>query len=184
MRARPSSILIGAFLVFAAACGTGSSSQSKRADTVTTTTTSPPPTTVSRPPRVPSAAELDAALLRIEDVPTGYAVAPPSSDTADQGICNKQPVSKLVPSAGKAQRSFQKATLGPFIAEVLLAYTDPATAGAAIQAFRAEAQGCTSYQEKSSDGTTTSYHSRPCHSRASRMTPSRSRSTAAEGCSQ
>jgi hypothetical protein len=162
MRTKASSVLIAAAtVVFVAACGGASSSQSKRADTVTTTTTKQSPPTASRPARVPSAPELDAAVLRIEDVPTGYAVSPPSNDTADQGVCNKQPVSKLVPSVVKAQRGFQKATLGPFISEVLLAYADPATAGSAIQTLRSETQGCTSYQQKGSDGTTTNYQLAP-----------------------
>jgi hypothetical protein len=156
MRSRRPSLIATALAIVVSSCG-GSSSTTKRAATVSAPSTRAT-TSTSRALRVPSSADLNAALLRIDDVPTGYAIATDANDSStDTGICNKEPVSKLVPSSAKVQRAFQKAAVGPFIAEELLAYSDTTIARSAVDTFRSQAQGCTSWQDKATDGTTTTY---------------------------
>jgi hypothetical protein len=102
-------------------------------------------------------AELNGALLRVSDLPSGFTSAPPTPSTSsDTQVCNQpDPTVTLKPSA-QAEADFKKSELGPFVFELMIAWSEPSTAKSFLDRVRAAAGSCTSYQTTDNGETDTS----------------------------
>jgi hypothetical protein len=137
-----------------AACGGGSSS---RAETPSTRTTS---AKAAKTVAVPTAAQLNAALLAVQEMPTGYAVTPDTSNSSDKGPCDKPTLNTQVPPAAKASIRFSKAQAGPFFVESLAAYAGDG-AKRIYELAKQLFDSCPKWSETGSDGTATAYSIAP-----------------------
>lgn len=120
-------------------------------------------------PAVKTQQELTGALLKVEDLPTGYTVAPgaaaqaPSGAAAGSGggadpcadvfgqLRGSDPVFARV-AAASARVEFTKGDYGPFLQEVLLSTGDRAAVDAAIEEFRQLPKVCDGFTETDEQG--------------------------------
>jgi hypothetical protein len=139
-------------IVIMAACGSGKSATSGSPPT-TGKPTVPSSAAESREPP-PSKADLRAALLTVDDMPSGWAVSPPDKSTNnDDTFCPAAKGTKLdFLSAGESV-TFVPGTIAPLIAEGLTAERSNANQkyDALVESLR-KCEGQT-WTSKSSDGT-------------------------------
>jgi hypothetical protein len=123
-------------------------------------------------PAVLTQGELTSALLRVEDLPTGYTMQPaapeasPSPTTGGQGgsvepcadvfeqLRGSAPALSKVASAS-ARVEFGKGDYGPFLQQVLLSTGDRAAIEAAVSAFRQLPSLCNGFTETDEHGSFT-----------------------------
>jgi hypothetical protein len=144
-----------------AACGGGSS---KSATSGSTSATVAPVTTSTQPKDSPTNAELRAALLTVDDMPSGWAVSPPDKSTSED--------SPWCPEAGGAQSdlskggfgfskgesiTFVQGTIAPVILEIVT--VDRSNANQRYDTAVNEARKCEgkTWTGKDSDGTVSTY---------------------------
>lgn len=124
------------------------------------------------PPPVRTKVELAAALLRVEDLPSGYTLQPatpqPPEDTGTGGqgggtepcgevfdqLRGGQPALSAIAS-GTAEVEFSKGDYGPFLQQGLLSTGDRAALRAAVDAFRQLPTVCGEYTETDEQGSFT-----------------------------
>jgi hypothetical protein len=124
------------------------------------------------PPPVRTQAELAAALLRVEDLPSGYASEPaaavppneggqggqgggaaPCADVFDQLRGGEPALGRI--ASGSAEAEFSKGDVGPFLQQGLLSTGDRAGMRAAIEAFRQLPTLCGEFTENDEQGSFT-----------------------------
>ncbi len=156
MTNRAIAVSVLAVAILTAACGSGESKpqppETTAASSALTTAASSGPTAAPQPTTttVPALtqAQLASAVLAVTDLPTGWSTTPPSTDK--KGACNKDSVNKAVPPAAMTEADFVKGSDLPLFGDQLLAYSDAATAGRALDKYVSNASACTSFKQ---DGT-------------------------------
>jgi len=134
--------------------GCGSDDDSDRADTLEETTS----TTAANDTTTTSEAEgaesgpvtqeaLNAALLTVDDLPSGSAVSPPSEDEEDDDFCEEAPQYRQ--PVMEAEVEFQESDFGPFAFEAIGTYDD---ASAYMDEIRAAVEACRDFTETDEDG--------------------------------
>jgi hypothetical protein len=144
-------------LVLALACG---GNDSDRATTVNQPTAEVSPT-VSAKTSLTSAA-LDQALLKIEDMPTGWTVdtTTSSSNSASSGACGVRNALQRPERLTSADSQFTKGSLGPNLSETLTVY-QAGTAKRVWDEVTAVLKTCTEYTSTNADGTTITFKLTP-----------------------
>lgn len=112
------------------------------------------PAAAAAKPKVPTQTQLQAALLALQDMPTGYsAVTIADSST---GVCQGPTTTALLQQAGPTavvSAYFAKSeTIGPVVYERLLSYPTPAAAKTAIKTIKDTFTKCTAWDEVDSSG--------------------------------
>lgn len=158
------SLLFGlALTVLGVACGGASDDPVRSEGSVTpseqsTTTTTAAPTTTSTTAKKQglTAEKLQAALLTVDDLPTGYAVSPPDEDEdddSDDEFCEAIDPGKTVPPAIEKEVAFQKGSFGPFLSSGLMLFSGDDQAKRYMAESRKILDTCASYEQTEDDGT-------------------------------
>ncbi len=140
-------------LLLTAGCSSSSKSQSATASAATSTTVQSSETSAAASSTTPitalTQAQLASAVLAVTDLPTGWSTTPPSTDK--KSLCNKDSVNKAVPPVATAEADFVKGSDLPLFGDQLLAYSDVATAGRALDKYVSNASACTSFKQDGID---------------------------------
>jgi hypothetical protein len=111
-------------------------------DKATTTTTTEPP----------AETDLNAVVLQLEEMPTGYAVdASADDETGDDDICGEDPTED-VPADEEAKVSFTAGDFGPFASSIVAQYSDEMTAAEFMDATTGAFENCREFTDPD-DGT-------------------------------
>lgn len=142
-------VLAAVAAVFGVSCG-GDEGRGDRAATVETTRTTEEPHSTATTRAVetedtPTEADLRAALLAVEDLPTGF-TAQAADEGEDDGASCGEDLEETNPAAAKAAASFAGGMLGPFVQEELLAY-EPDEAEAVMARGIASVRACQGYTD-------------------------------------
>lgn len=109
-------------------------------------------------PKVATTAQLQAALLALDDMPTGYAAD--TSPASSSGPCNGPTIAALLDqgsaSPSVASQFSKNSTVGPLVGERLAAYPTVAAAKAAFKAIADTYAKCTAWDVVLDSGT--AYH--------------------------
>lgn len=148
-------LLSVAALVCAGCGGDDGDGQARTVEASTTTTTEPSEdsTTTSAAP-----AALDAVVLQLTDMPTGWSVAPPDEDDDDSDdFCDgADPFNEIEPKED-AESNFQQSEFGPFASSGASIYEDDDQAGEVLDLLADMANDCQSFTQVEDDGTETEY---------------------------
>lgn len=98
-------------------------------------------------PTTPISADLEKALIKLSDLPTGWTADTSIDDSSDDepGVCNMLSINAEHPAARKAEASFTGGQLGPFLNQLIAEYNDD-EAEIAIQSGR-DAIACGSWTD-------------------------------------
>jgi hypothetical protein len=104
--------------------------------------------------------EVEALLVPIDELPSGFAEAPPDEDAdpaSDTALCGQPDVDTVVPPVVQATVSYLQGTVGPYLAETVAAYASEAEARKAFDTLVEMADGCDSFEDTDDEGATTTY---------------------------
>lgn len=149
------SVLAVAALV-AAGCGGGDDDgQARTVEPPTTTTTEPSEDTTTT---TAAPAALDAVVLQLGDLPTGWSVSPPDEeeDTSDDFCDGADPFNEIA-AQEEAESNFEQSELGPFAASGASVYEDDDQAGEVLDLLAAVANDCQSFTQVDEDGAEVEY---------------------------
>jgi len=151
------------------ACGGGDDdrlAQTVSTTSSTTTTTEAPAegstTTSTSAPDGPR--DLQAVLVRLEELPPGWTVAPPDEDDADEPDdmdCFEQAAGQNFDEDADAEVSYQQSEMGPFLASALHEAGSTDDAQALVDLVAKGLQGCQGFTETDDDGTETTWSVAP-----------------------
>jgi len=114
------------------------------------TTATIEPTVMATESEAPASADLEGALIKLGDLPTGWTADTSDDDDSDAepGVCNTESINAEHPAASRVEANFTGGQLGPYLGQTIGEYNDD-EAEIAMQATR-EAIACGSWTD--SDG--------------------------------
>ena len=129
-------------------------------ETATIVETSSPATATPNDDEI--AERLSAALLSIEDMPTGWAVGPPDEDEDENenDICGISSGQFAEGAAARVTANFQESEFGPFLAQVIDFFPD-GDAERVMTEFSDAFGSCTEWTDIDEDGTETTWRLSP-----------------------
>ena len=157
MRVLGLAVLVSVLVV--AACSSGGSD---RAETVSPV--APTPTEAATADEAEgveaveiTAEELSAALLTLDDMPTGWTISPPDEDDDDDGteLCGQE-FGEVAEAVDRAEASFNQSDLGPFIVQTLGLFRE-GEAGQNLALFVEAAGSCSEWTAVDSEGEETNW---------------------------
>ena len=168
MRVLGLAVLVSVLVV--AACSSGGSDRAETvspvAPTPTEAATADEAEGVSQPESTPTPAgeaveitaeELSAALLTLDDMPTGWTISPPDEDDDDDGteLCGQE-FGEVAEAVDRAEASFNQSDLGPFIVQTLGLFRE-GEAGQNLALFVEAAGSCSEWTAVDSEGEETNW---------------------------
>lgn len=117
--------------------------------------------------KAPTDADLAAVLLTVQDMPTGWAVSPPSSsasasdnttfvgDPKCEGVYQQLEEHTALDHVGHASTEFSKGSFGPFIEEDLSSFASADVVKNELKTLKDGITACPTIKQKDADGTVT-----------------------------
>jgi hypothetical protein len=140
--------------------GSGASSnanEAPRTSAETTTTRAPTTTTTVRAVKQFSSKELQALLVPLSELPSGFSVYPPDEDDDDTKLCGQPSIEDVVKSKSEAEITYAGGQAGPLLFEVLGSFATTENAAKAMRTARSAFGGCKKFDDTDEDGTVTHY---------------------------